>query len=126
LAYTVRVDHHHGLVDVRYTGSVTIASRTQAYRETLVLLEQTGCRCILIDYVDALPQAERIADISAFVRQIACDPLLHACRIAFVGRRGQLFNATVEVLAEARHYPFRRFHDRESALEWLGGVPVAS
>jgi len=125
LAYTVRVDHRHDLVDVQYTGSVTIASRTHAYQETLELLADTGYRRILIDYVEARPQAERIVDISTFVRRISCDPLLHVCRIAFVGRNGQLFNATVEVLAEARHYPFRRFHDRESALEWLGGTPVA-
>lgn len=119
MAYAVATDHPRRLVDVRYTETVSIESRARAYQETLALLAPTGYRRILIDYVDAKPQAESFDDINAFASAISSDPILRQCRIAFVGARGQQFNTAVEALAAARHYPFKRFHDRDQALAWL-------
>lgn len=123
MSHTVSADAARRLVDVSYAGCVTIAHRTEAYRRTSELLERTGYRRILIDYTHARPQAEAFDDINAFVSVISSDPVLQQCRIAFVGKPRQLFNATVEMLADARHYPFKRLHDRESALAWLAGQP---
>lgn len=121
MSHTVTVDDGGRLVDVHYSGCVTVAHRTRAYRQTRELLDGTGYRRILIDYTLARPQAESFGDLNAFVSLISSDPVLQQCRIAFVGESQQLFNATVETLADARHYPFRRFHDRGSALAWLAG-----
>jgi hypothetical protein len=123
MSHTVRADHDRRLIDVCYTGCVTIAHRTEAYHRTLVLLDKTGYRRIVIDYTRARPQAESFGDINNFVNLISTDPVLQQCRIAFVGKPQQLFNTTVETLADARHYPFKRFHDREAAFAWLSEQP---
>lgn len=113
-----RVDAH-GLIAVRYRDNVTIESRLQAMRETLLLLGETGFRRILIDYVAAVHHVATFAESNAFASTIAHHPVLRQCRIAFVGSRGQQFNAVVETLADARRYPFRRFFDPQTALSWL-------
>lgn len=119
MAYALTTDHQHQLIDVRYSHTVSIESRARAYQETLTLLAPTGYRRIMIDYVQAKAQAELFADINAFATAVSSDPVLRQCRIAFVGAPGQQFNTAVEALAEARHYPFRRFHERDPALAWL-------
>lgn len=120
MSYSTDIDHDHQLINVTYRGNVSIRSRSDAHQETLLLLAETGYRHILIDYSAALPQVESFDDINRFVSRVSGDPVLRRCRIAFVGRRGQLFNTTVETLAGARHYPFKRHYDRDSAIGWLG------
>ncbi|MBW3549261.1 MAG: hypothetical protein KY442_00155 [Proteobacteria bacterium] len=119
MAYTVSTDDGHELIDVRYRGCVSIGSRIQAMNETLVLLDSTGYRRIMVDYLEAKAHLDSLASASAFASLISSDPQLRQCRITFVGSRTQQFNAVVETLADARHYPFKRFYDRASALAWL-------
>lgn len=119
MAYEVSTNHQHQLIDVCYTGCVTIESRIAAMDETLALLDSTGYRRILIDYIEARAQLDSLASLSSFATLISSNAQLRQCRITFVGRQNQQFNAVIETLAEARHYPFRRFYDRESAIAWL-------
>jgi hypothetical protein len=119
MAHEVSTDETHRMINVRYRGNISIDTRRQAMHETLALLEASGFRRILIDYVDAQYHLGTFAESNAFASTISNQPLLRQCRIAFVGSQGQQFNAVIETLADARRYPFRRFFDRESALAWL-------
>lgn len=119
MAHAVITDETYELIDVRYRGSVSVADRLDAFRQSLALLGGTGYRRLLIDYLDAQHQLGTFDQINAFASTISNDPVLRQCRIAFVGNRSQQFNATVETLADARRYPFQRFFDRTAALAWL-------
>lgn len=119
MAYEVSTNHERQLIDVRYSGCVSIENRVTAMNETLGLLDRTGYRRILIDYNQAQTHMDSMASMSRFATLISSNAQLRQCRITFVGDRNQQFNAVIETLADARHYPFRRFYDRESAIAWL-------
>ena len=121
MAFEVSQDHERGLILVRYFDRVPVAQRAAAMDRTRVILGATGLRRILIDFDDATAPAEPLQETNAFATRVATDALLRECRIAFVGAASNRFNATLELLADNRHYAFRRFHSRPPAIEWLMG-----
>ncbi len=78
-------------------------------------------RRILIDLTQAAAADDSVQDFSAFIARITSEPLLLQSRTAFVAPRVHYINHMIEVVADARHYPFSRFTEREAALEWLLG-----
>lgn len=120
MAYTVTRDEQLQLIDVRYFDRVTIAQRSAAMDETLVILRETDLRRIAIDFDEARVGSDLFQDTNAFATRVATEPLLRQCRIAFIGAASNRFNAVLEPLSDARGYGFRRFFDRTSALAWLG------
>jgi hypothetical protein len=123
MPYTLQLDDENATLDLRYHGVVTVGERFQAWAEARPLLERSGYRRILIDLSAAQAGPDGPADFSAFANRITSEPLLLASRTAFVVAPVHPVNHLVEVLADARHYPFQRFDERAPALEWLRGHP---
>jgi len=123
MPYTLQLDDTEAMLDLRYHGVVTVAERFQAWAESRPLLERSGYRRILIDLTAAQAGPDGPADFSAFANRITSEPLLLASRTAFVVPPVHPANHLIEVLADARHYPFRRFDARAPALEWLRQHP---
>lgn len=121
MPYTLSIDTDNQVLEVRYGGVVSMAQRIDAWRESKPLLRDTGIRRILVDLLQAVPAQEPLGAHSNFVATILKEPLLLASRTAFVAPPAHPINHLVEVLTDARHYPFSRFADRESALTWLLG-----
>lgn len=119
MPYTQQLDPTHTYLDLRYHGVVSVAQRMQAAGEALVILGDSGVRRILIDLMQATTAGDTVRDFSAFTARITSEPLFLQSRTAFVAPRVQYINHLIEVLADARHYPFSRFTDREIALAWL-------
>jgi len=121
MPYTMQLDPARGLLDLRYHGVVSIAQRLQAAEEALPLLRDSGVRRILIDLMQALAAPDTIDDFRAFTARITGEPLFRQSRTAFVAPPVNYTNHLVEVLADAHHYPFSRFVDRDAAIDWLLG-----
>ncbi len=69
---------------------------------------------------------DSVDDFRAFVARITREPLLLQSRNAFVAPAVNYSNHLIEVLADAHHYPFSRFTDRETAIAWLLGDEPAT
>jgi len=121
MPYTLQLDPARGLLDLRYHGVVSIAQRLQAAEEALPLLRDSGVRRILIDLMQAVAAPDTIDDFRAFTARITGEPLFRQSRTAFVAPPVNYTNHLVEVLADAHHYPFSRFVDRDAAIDWLLG-----
>lgn len=119
MPYSMHVDVSRALLDLRYHGIVSIAQRLEAWGEAKPLLERTGVRRILIDLMQAIPAQEPVGHHSEFAARLTSEPLLLESRTAFVAPPVHPVNHLIEVLADARHYPFSRFTDREQAIAWL-------
>lgn len=121
MPYTLSIDTDHQMLEVRYHGVVAIAQRVEAWRESKPLLRDSGIRRVMIDLLHAVPAQEPLNAYSDFAAMLLREPLLLASRTAFVAPPAHPINHMVEVLTDARHYPYSRFADRESALAWLLG-----
>ena len=121
MPYTMQLDSARGLLDLRYHGVMSIVQRLQAAEEALPLLRDSGVRRILIDLMQAVAAPDTIDDFRAFTARITGEPLFRQSRTAFVAPPVNYTNHLVEVLADAHHYPFSRFVDRDAAIEWLLG-----
>jgi hypothetical protein len=119
MPYTLHLDSEHALLDLRYHGIVSIPQRLQAAQEALPLLKTSGLRRILIDLMQVTGSHDSVDDFRAFVARITSEPLFLQSRTAFVAPAVNYSNHLVEVLADAHHYPFSRFTDRDVALTWL-------
>lgn len=121
MPYTLQLDEVRGLLDLRYHGVVSIAQRHRAADEAVPLLRASGLRRILIDLMQAVAAQDSIDDFRAFAARITGEPLFRQSRTAFVAPPVNYTNHLIEVLADAHHYPFSRFVDRDEALAWLLG-----
>lgn len=121
MPYTLQLDRELGLLDLRYRGVVSIAQRLQAADEALPMLRESGVRRILIDLMQAEAAPDGIDDFRAFVARITTEPVFRQSRTAFVAPPVKYTNHLIEVLADAHHYPFSRFVDRQEAIDWLLG-----
>ena len=121
MPYSLQLDPAGAYLDLRYHGVVPVAQRVDAWAQAKPILLASGVRRILIDLTQASAASDPVAQVSAFVARIGSEPLLLASRTAFVAPRVHFINHLVEVLADARHYPFSRFTQRDHALAWLLG-----
>jgi hypothetical protein len=126
MPYTMQLDTTRGLLDVRYHGVVSIEQRLQAADEAVPLLRASGVRRLLIDLMDATSAPDPIDAFRAFAARLTSEPLFRQSRTAFVAPPVNYANHLIEVLADAHHYPFSRFVDRELAIAWLLGNDPAT
>jgi hypothetical protein len=126
MPYTMQLDTTRGLLDVRYHGVVSIEQRLQAADEAVPLLRDSGVRRLLIDLMDATAVPDPIDAFRAFAARLTSEPLFRQSRTAFVAPPVNYANHLIEVLADAHHYPFSRFVDREVAIAWLLGNDPAT
>ena len=119
MGFEVNHDAARGIIDVRYFDRVKVADRSAAMDQTLMILGATGVRRIAIDFNAARAGDDVFQDANAFATRIATNAALRQCRIAFIGAQSNRFNVVVETLAEGRGYGFRRFFERQPAVDWL-------
>ncbi len=121
MPYTVSIDAQNQMLDVRYHGIISMAQRVAAWREAEPLLRESGVRRVMIDLLQASPAQEPLDAHRDFAAMLLREPMLLASRTAFVAPAAHPINHLIEVLTDARHYPFSRFTDRASAMAWLLG-----
>lgn len=126
MPYSLQLDSDQALLDLRYHGIVSIAQRLQAAQEALPMMKTSGVRRILIDLMRATGSHDSVDDFRAFVARITREPLFLQSRTAFVAPAVNYSNHLIEVLADAHHYPFSRFTNRDVALAWLLGDAPAT
>jgi len=124
MSYEILINDDHDLIEVRYRGAVPVAERERALTRVSALVRQTGLRAVLINFSAAQAESEGFESSNRFAAQLARDPNLRTCQVAYLAIDGLQVNAVVEALAAARQFPLRRFHDRIAAIRWLdGGEP---
>ena len=122
MPFEMQIDPSGVYMDLRYHGVVSVAERIRAAEQALGILASSGVRRILIDLTGATAAPDdKLQDFSGFAARITREPLFLQSRTAFVAPRVHYVNYTIERLADARHYPFSRFTDRDEGLAWLLG-----
>lgn len=119
MSFTVTVEPQHQLVRVVYSGTITIAERHAAVQEALRVQAPVQYRRLLIDLSAASPAAEALGLSNSFATVLATTPVIRDSRLAYVVNPHDHGNRLIENLASARHVAVRRFHDSQSALDWL-------
>ncbi len=117
--FSIIIDESRGVVDVRYSGTITLGDREQAVEAGSRALEETGYRKVLVDLSSAEMAMEDPREESRFADVLSNNPQLARCRTAFLARSDQSINWFIEVLAKARHFECEHFTDREAAYAWL-------
>ena len=119
MPYTVSIDDPHRLVEIVYSGQITIDTRMDAMNEAVALLEARRYSRVLVDLHGSVATLEPLDAVNAFATRIAYWPRLRDSRLAFVTLPSQYSNLLVENMAAARHLSLQHFHRREDALQWL-------
>jgi len=139
MPYLVHADEQHQLVEVVYTGPITISTRICAMEDGAILLQARGYARVLVDLSAATAVPEPPDAANAFAARMVLRPRMANSRLAYVVRPGPqpgLLAATipspsapsagnsdaaalVDGLAATRHAELRHFHARTEALHWL-------
>jgi hypothetical protein len=119
MPYTVSIDDQHGLVEIIYSGQITIDVRQDAMTQGIALLEERQYSRVLVDLRRSMAALEPLDAGNAFATRLAHSPRLRDSRLAFVTLPTQYSNLLVENMAAARHLSLQHFHRREDALQWL-------
>lgn len=117
--FSITIDDKRRVVEVRYSGTITLADRSQAVETGSRALEETGYRKVLVDLSNAEMAMEPPQEESRFADVLSSNPQLARSRTAFLASPDQSTNWFIEVLAKARHYDCEHFTDREAAHAWL-------
>lgn len=123
MPFQIDADSLPGILQIIFTGPVSVAERVKALEDSRPMLESTSR--VLIDFVDAAV----VATISGTAERHA-ERLAQAfsdrpdARVAYLTRMAHHAPLLLAALAGVRGYFYRSFTDREVALQWLrGGAP---
>jgi hypothetical protein len=139
MPYMIHADERHELVEVVYTGSITISTRICAMEDGAILLQARGYTRVLVDLSAATAVPEAPDAVNAFAARMVLRPRVANSRLAYVVRPGPqpgLLAATVPPppaptagnrdaaalvngIAATHHAELRHFHARTEALHWL-------
>jgi hypothetical protein len=139
MPYMVHADEQHQLVEVVYSGPITISTRICAMEDGAILLQARGYTRVLVDLSAATAVPEPADAANAFAARMVLRPRVPNSRLAYVVRPGPQSGllavtvppqrvpvtevsgaaALVENLAATRHAELRHFHARAEALHWL-------
>lgn len=117
--FSIHIDKARRVVEVRYSGTISLADRAQAVETGSRVLEENGYRKVLVDLSNAEMAMEPPEEESRFADLLSSNPQLARCRTAFLANPDHSINWFIEVLAKARHYECEHFTDREAAHAWL-------
>lgn len=111
------------VLELAFTGDVTIADRRAGLDEILVLLDDTGYRRVLVNFLRGTPALASLEESKRHAANLArVYASFKGISIAYVGPDiATRAPSPVEVLAAARGYFYERFTDRDMALHWLAG-----
>ena len=105
------------VIDLVFTGPVTIAERSDALRAVVKAHSEHGYNKVLADFSQATAKIESDRELRAYADQLAQSWILKLFFIAYVGDQER--TAGVESVAALRGYFFQRFLTREAAFSWL-------
>ena len=105
------------VIELVFTGSVTIPERSDALREVVKAHSEHGYIRLLADFSQATTHVESEGEMFAYANRLAQCWVLKPFSIAYVG--GQERTAGVESAAALRGYFFQRFLTRDAAISWL-------
>ena len=117
MPYAMTVSLEARLIEVVFTGSVTIPERSDAFRAVVKAHSEHGYNKVLADFSQATAKIESDREMRAYANQLAQSWILKLFFIAYVGNQER--TAGVESAAALRGYFFQRFVSREAALSWL-------
>ena len=119
MSFEIYVHRDQGWFEVRYSGSISVAEREEAAKRVFAVAELTGFRRVLVDFRHAQAAVDPFEASNRFAALLARETVTQNGRIAYVARADHQVNRDVEILADARYVPCRRFADIEAAIEWL-------
>ena len=119
MPYSVQADEQHQLVEVVYTGPITVSTRICAMEDGALLLEAHQYARVLVDLTAATAAPEPSDAAHGYAARMAHRPRTRGSRLAYVMLPQQAANLPMEHLASARHVELRHFHARADALHWL-------
>lgn len=108
------------VIDLVFTGSVTIPERSDALRAVVKAHTEHGFIMLLADFSQAMTVVESEGEMFAYAGQLAKCWVLKPFSIAYVGDQNR--TAGVESVAAEHGYFFQRFFTREAATSWLADV----
>lgn len=109
-----------GVLQLVFTGPITVAERAQAFEACLAWVESNHPRRVLVDFTGGWPgPAEREAATRHAENLAKAYTSLGGARIAYLSGPGQRDPSPIELQAAARGYFYQRFTDRTAALRWL-------
>ncbi|KGQ19591.1 hypothetical protein LF41_2529 [Lysobacter dokdonensis DS-58] len=124
MPYEVDVNQYLGLTVCTLWGLVWVEERQAALDEVIAEMEEGRPYRILVDMIGASCANDSFATSSAFAQRLATERKLKGCRIAYLYPDNARINLSVERLAEARDFKFRRFTTTTEALDWLLSPPT--
>lgn len=124
MPYMVHADEQHQLVEVVYTGPITVSTRICAMEDGAILLAARQYGRVLVDLTAATVAPEAADGGNAFATRMAHSPRVRNSRLAYVTRPDShstllVAHALVGSVASTRHAELRHFHARDQALHWL-------
>jgi hypothetical protein len=119
MPYLVQADEQHQLVEVVYTGPITLSTRICAMEDGATLLDAYQYARVLVDLTAATASPEPTESGHGYAARMAHRPRVRNSRLAYVTLPHQHANVLMESLASARHGELRHFHSRADALHWL-------
>ncbi len=117
--YSIDVNRTAAFASIRFSGLIAVAERGRALEEAMVVFADTGYRQVLVDFSAADFAVDDFDSSNALASRLAFNATLHSCRIAYLTKPGARVNPVVEALAAARGLSFRRFDERQRAMDWL-------
>jgi hypothetical protein len=124
MSHEVETNPYLGLIVCTLWGLVWMEERHEALDATLAQIEPGKPYRILVDMLGASCANDSLDASSAFAQRLSSERALRGCRIAYLYVDGQRINHSVERLAEAREFRFRRFSATTDALDWLLSPPT--
>ena len=108
------------ILQLVFTGPITVAERAQALEACLAWIADRNPRRVLVDFTRGWPVAsdpDASARHAENLARVYTD--LGGARIAYLSRPEMRGPTPIELHAASRGYFYQRFTDREAALRWL-------
>jgi len=109
-----------GILQLVFTGPITVAERAQAFETCLKWVATHQPRRILVDFTDGWPGPVEPEAAARHAESLAkAYTTLGGARIAYLSKPEHRKPTPIELQAAARGYFYQRFTDRAAALRWL-------
>ena len=109
-----------GVLQLVFTGPITVAERAQAFEACLAWVEADQPRRVLVDFTGGWPGPAEPDAAARHAENLAkAYTSLGGARIAYLSKPERRDPSPIELQAAARGYFYQRFTDRAAALRWL-------
>jgi hypothetical protein len=109
-----------GVLQLVFTGPITVAERAQAFEACLAWVATHQPRRVLVDFTGGWPAPAEPEAAARHAENLAkAYTSLGGARIAYLSKPERRDPSPIELQAAARGYFYQRFTDRDAALRWL-------